>query len=247
VNVRVLTAALAVAILAGPVSADRFLELSTGVGLTKDSELRLRQSDSFGDTNLRIRNVAWDDNSLTGPSARYLNLRFAYFLKSRPWLGFGVELLHYKVFAEVDRVAHVQGINQGTPIDAVQPIDDIVQQYVVSNGVNLIPFSMFARLRARRSERFPNGTVQPYLGLGAGPTLLFTQSAVNGEFRPGKYEFGNPAFQAVAGARFRLSPRWSFLTEYKYTYTEANGPIAAGTSRTDLHSNHLTVGAGFRF
>ena len=222
-----------------------YLKLSTGLGLTHDSDLDLSRS-SEG-TDLTFEDVSWEDHSLEGPSARYMAVRFGYFFARRPWLGLAVDFLHYKVFAETERTLRVHGTNEGVPIDAVQPMEEIASRYDVSNGVNLLPVSAIARRRLKRDERHPDGRLQPYAGLGLGPTWLYTKSTVNGDGRTGPYEFGQICFQAIGGVQFHVGPRWDVFFEYKRTYTEADGSIEDGSSETELHSDHYTLGGGFHW
>ena len=226
---------------------DLFLKVATGLGLTGDSDLEIRQSDPGGNTNLTFFDVEWEDNSLSGPSARYTTVRVGYFLAGKPWMGVAVEFMHFKVFAEVQRSVRVTGTNEGVPIDAVQPMDAIVDRYIVGNGVNFITASFLARKRLKRSEEYPDGRLQPYVGVGAGPTLLYTQSTVNDKKRSGPYEFGSIGLAALGGVQVQLSRRWDLFAEHKRTYTQANGSIDDGSSRTDLHTNHYTAGAGLHF
>jgi hypothetical protein len=227
-----------------PGEGESFLKLSTGVGLTADSDLEVRQS---GGTDLTFDDVEWEDHSLSGPSARYLDVRFGHFFKSKPWLGLALDFLHYKVFAEVGRSVRVHGTNAGTPIDGVGTMSSIVGYYAVANGVNLLPVSVIARWRLDPDEHRPHGRWQPYVGGGVGPTLLYTQSTVNGQTRNGSYELGRPALQAIGGVQLQLGRHWDVFTELKLTYTEVNGSIAGGSSRAELWSRHLTAGAGFHF
>ena len=226
-----------------------FLKLATGLGLSRDSDLDIRQTDPGGNTNLTFFDVSWEDNSLRGPSARYTTVRLGHFLKDKPWLGIAVEFMHFKVFAEVERPLRVQGTNQGTPIPSgtVQPMSVIVERYIIGNGVNFIPVSFLARKRVKRSDEFPHGRLQPYAGFGLGPTLLYTQSTVNGKRRSGPYELGNLGIQALGGLQFHVSRSWDLFAEYKYSFTQANGSVDDGSSRTDLHTNHFTAGAGVHF
>jgi hypothetical protein len=246
--VKLLGACLAACVAAGGAhgahaapAGDRFVEVMTGLGLTDDSRLRITRSGTNGPTDLTFSHVRWDDHSLEGPSARYMDVRFGIFFARRPWLGVAVDFLHYKVFADVDRSIPVHGTLDGVTLDTVQPMRPIVQRYNVSNGVNLIPLSVFGRLR------FDDGRVQPFLGLGVGPTLLFTSSAVENNWRKGPYEWGHLAFLAQAGVRVRLGPRWGVLAEYKRSYTEANGSVHHGSSRTILRSDHFVVGGTLHF
>lgn len=251
---------LMLAMLAGPAGADDsppsakkrrgelYVKVSTGLGLTEDSDVRIRQADpAAGNTNLTFSDVAWEDNSLSGPSARYTDVRFGYFFKSRPWLGVSVDFLHFKVFAEVHEPVRVRGVHQGVPIDTVQPMDAIVERYTVTNGVNLLPVSFLVRKRLKRSDRYPHGRVQPYTGFGAGPTLIYTRSTVNGWSRGGPYELGTVGVQALGGVQLHVGRSWDVFFEYKRTYTQVTGRIAGGSSRSDLHSNHYIVGGGVHF
>ena len=74
-----------------------YLKLSTGLGLTHDSDLDLRRR-SDG-TALTFADVTWEDHSLEGPSSRYTAVRFGYFFARRPWFGVAIDFVHYKVFA----------------------------------------------------------------------------------------------------------------------------------------------------
>jgi opacity protein-like surface antigen len=226
---------------------DLFLKVATGLGLTEDSDLDIRQSDPAGDSNLTFHDVSWEDNSLSGPSARYTTVRFGYFTARKPWLGVAVEFMHFKVFAEVERSLRVTGTDQGVPIDAVQPMNAIVERYIVGNGVNFLTASFLARKRLHRSERYPNGRLQPYVGVGAGPTFLYTSSTVHGKKRGGPYELGGIGLAALGGVQLHVGRHWDLFAEYKRSYTQANGSIDDGSSRTDLHTNHYTVGAGIHF
>lgn len=223
-----------------PAGGERFVELATGLGLTADSNLRLRRTTAAGPTDLRFFGVSWEDHSLEGPSARYTAARFGYFTRRRPWLGVAVEFVHFKIFARVGRVLHVTGTDAGTPIDTVAPMSDLVQRYVVGNGVNLIPVSLIARLRA-------GSRVEPYVTAGAGPTLLYTGSVIQGDARSGPYELGGPAYCAGAGVRLRGGRHLGALIEYRHSRTRADGSIDSGDSRVNLRTNHYVVGGTLRF
>jgi len=172
---RLLCSLLALALATAPLSADDttaaskpekgrgdlFLKVATGLGLTEDSDLDIRQSDPGGNTNLTFYDVAWEDNSLSGPSARYTTVRLGYFLAGKPWMGVAVDFMHFKVFAEVERSVRVTGTNEGLPVDVVQPMNAIVERYIVGNGVNFLTASFLARKRLKRSEKYPHGRVQP--------------------------------------------------------------------------------------
>jgi hypothetical protein len=224
----------------GTPGGERFVELATGLGLTSDSNLRLRRTTADGPTDLKFIGVSWEDHSLEGPSARYTAVRVGYFTRRHPWLGVAADFVHYKVFARVGRTLRVAGTSEGLPVDAVQPMSDLVQRYVVGNGVNLLPLSLLARARA-------GSRVEPYLSLGVGPTLLYTGSVVQGDARSGPYEFGRPAYCAGAGVRLGAGRRLGALLEYRHSRTTVDGSVNAGDSRARLRTNHYVVGGTLRF
>ena len=223
---------------------EMYIKVYSGLGLSDDSDLWIRQP-TLG-TDLMFSSVGWEDHSLSNPSIPYIGVRFGYYLRSRPWLGFAVDTLHFKIFAEVDDAVRVTGQHLGVPIDTVQPMNAIVQQYNVANGINMFPLSVLGRLRLKPTERHSEGRVQPYAGVGAGPTLLYTQSRIDGQDRSG-YEVGKLGVQVIAGVQLYVSRGVDLFGEYKFTYTEANGSVRDGSSLTDVKSNHFVVGAGFHF
>lgn len=230
-----------------PGRGEFYLKLSTGLAQNADSDLRLRQSDPLGDTDLVFKSVDWDDASLTGPSARYTDVRFGYFTGRKPWLGFAVDFLHFKAIALPSRSYRTVGVNEGLPIDAVQPMNLIVDRFRATNGVNFIPVSVIGRLRLRRDQKFPDGRIQPYAGIGVGPTVIYVESRVNDKARKGPYEFSDLGWQLFAGLQGHLSPRWDLFFEYKRTTTELDGTISMGTAGAELDSHHFTVGGGWHF
>ena len=224
---------------------DTYLKLYTGVGVSADSDLRIRQP-SLGN-DLVFHDVSWDDKSLSRPSAPYTGIRFGTFSRRNPWLGLAVDLFHFKIFAETERTVTLRGRLGGRPIEGRLPMDAIVQRFEVANGVNMVLFNALGRLRLQRSPRFPHGRVQPYAGLGAGPTVLYTVSRINDTGRKAGYELGKLGLQTFAGLQYLVSPRFDIFLEAKLTYTEANGSIPSGTSETEVRTNHLAFGGGFHF
>ena len=127
-----------------------YLKVYSGVGITDDSDLRIRQADIGNDYVLS--EVSWDDNSLNGPSAPYLGVRLGYFLKRTPWLGFAGDFLHFKVFSETERTVRIHGTRHDEPIDQSIEMRQVVQRYEVANGINMITGQLFGRLRLVKSS-----------------------------------------------------------------------------------------------
>ncbi len=230
--------------LAGPGLDGWFVQLYTGLGLTEDSELRVRVPGERFD--LTFRQVSWEDYSLSQPSIPYIGVRIGRFFERRPWLGLAVDIIHYKVFARTDRLVEVSGTLDGDQVAGTAPLGQFVQRYNVGNGVNMYLLTGLARLRRGRSDEFPDGRWRPYAGLGVGATVLYTHSTVLDESRQG-YEAGKLATELLAGMELQLSRRFAVFGEYKRTRTDANGSVVGGDSATRLDSDHFVVGGGYRF
>ena len=229
---------------AGPALDGYFIQLYTGLGLTEDSDLRIRVPDEGFD--LTFSRVSWEDYSLSRPSIPYIGVRVGRFFDRRPWLGLAVDIIHYKVFARTDRQVEVSGTFDGGEIAGSAPLAQFVQRHNVGNGVNMYLLTALARLRRDRSDEFPDGRWRPYAGLGLGATVLYTHSTVLDQSREG-YESGKLAAELLAGVEIQLNRRFAVFGEYKRTRTDANGSVVGGDSQTRLDSDHFVVGGGYRF
>ena len=246
-------ALLALAVLLGslPLGAEErapYLHAYTGIGVTRASDLRIRQPTV--DTDLVIDAVRWEHRSLSTSwdrdSIPYVGVRSGFFLGHPGWLSVSAEVLHFKVFAETDKRYRVTGSHRGVPVDAVAPMAEFVSQYQVSNGVNMVLGNLSAHRRLGRSSRFPMGQVDVYGGGGAGVTIPFTRATIGGA-SSGQYEWGRLATQAFGGLAYSMSPRWSLFAEYKLTATTVDGAIPDGQSESPLRTHHLAFGLGYEF
>ncbi len=230
--------------LAGPALDGYFVQLYTGLGLSEDSDLRVRVPGEGFD--LTFSKVSWEDYSLSSPSIPYIGVRVGRFFERRPWLGLAVDIIHYKVFARTDRLVEVRGTIDGSQVTGVAPLGLFVERYNVANGVNMYLLTALARLRRGRTADLPDGRWRPYAGLGLGATVLYTHSTVLGESRKG-YEVGKLGVEILAGVELQLSRRLAVFGEYKRTRTDANGSVMGGDSETRLDSDHLVLGGSYRF
>ena len=225
-----------------------YLRFFTGVGVTGDSDLRIRQP-ALG-TDLTFERVSWEHKSLstdwTKDSIPYVGARVGFFFREPSWLGLSFEVLHFKVFAEDDEPLRVAGIDEGIPIDNVAPMSDFVQRYQVSNGVNMVLVNVQAHKGFGRSARFREGRADVYVGVGGGVTVPYTRSLIDGESRA-QYEWGRPAMQLLGGVAWRVSPAWDLSLEYKLTRTTVDGEVAHGDSESILNTKHLAFGFGYHF
>ncbi len=187
-----------------------YVRLFTGLGITGASDLRIHQP-SLG-TGLTFEQVSWEHKSLstewTRDSIPYVGARLGFFFREPRWLGVSVEVLHFNIFAEQDQLVRVRGVDEGHAVDTTAPFSQFVQGYQVSNGVNMVLGNLEAYRQLGRSTRFPDGRVDVYGGFGAGVTIPYTRSLIDGQFLRG-YEWGRIATQLLGGLAWSLSPRWS--------------------------------------
>ena len=103
-----------------------------------------------------------------------------------------------------------------------------------------------AHRRLARTVRFPDGRADLYGGLGAGVTIPYTRSVIDGQSW-GQYEWGQLATQVLGGLSLYISRRWDISLEYKFTLTTVDGEVAGGDSRSRLRTHHLVLGLGYHF
>jgi opacity protein-like surface antigen len=213
----------------------------SGKSFTSDSDLTLKQPGNG--THLRFQRAAYEDQSHSSPI--YYGLRVTHFLKRKPWLGASIDFFHYKAYALTDRTVHAIGTEHGIPVDRQQRLDDTMQRFSISHGVNYLTLNVLGRLRWKRSGRFPEGRVQPYAGMGGGGLLLHPESVIGG--RPfQKYEWNGVGYQLFAGVDYRVTRRWGLFVEYKFNRRNVNVRIVDGTADMRLNSHHLAFGTSYR-
>ena len=253
---RLLVALLAFALLPTPVQAADgqtegrapYVRLYTGIGVTRDSDLRIRQP-ALG-TDLTFEQVSWEHRSLstewTWDSVPYMGVRAGFFFRNRTWLGVSFEVLHFKILAETEKRVHVTGTDEGRRVDRVAPMEQFVQDYRVTNGVNLVLANVQAHKGLAKSARFSEGRADLYGGFGAAVTVPYTGSLIDGA-RSGQYEWGRLASQLLGGVAWHLSPRWDLSSEYRFTLTTVDGAVARGDSRSRLRTHHVAFGFAYHF
>lgn len=210
-----------------------------GGARTSSSNLTISQP-SLG-TNLTFQDVRLSSRSFSPPL--YYGVRGGYFLRRMPSLGFEAEFIHLKVFADPQQRVRVTGLRRHGVTDGELRLGEIVQQYSISHGVNLLLFNVAAR---HRVQRVAEGRLRVTARAGLGPTLPHTESRIEGEGRE-QYEIGRLAWQTAGGAEFRVWRGLHVLGEYKFTRTRQRGKVASGTAESLLRTHHGVFGVGYYF
>ena len=168
--------------------------------------------------------AGWDGNSFEAPP--YYGLRATWWQDND--YGFGVELNHAKVYGNAETLA-------ANGYDVLEFTD----------GLNILTVNGF-----RRWENAFDGAlagITPYVGGGIGVSVPHVEVTKNGS-RTFGYQVTGPAVAWIAGASYPISDQWSVFGEYKGTYSiNAADLESGGTLETDIITNAINVGVGFKF
>ena len=217
----------------------------TGNSFTQRSDLRINQP-RLG-TDAVFHEIDWQARPFS--ASFYYGYRFAAFLPRAPRLGFEVDLLHYKMYAKVHEQKRVSGIWQNQPIDTDAEVSDRVQEFRITNGVNVVTLGAVYRVPLLISPAFPQGRVQPYVGFGPSYYVLYAINTVGGETNHNRgYKAGGWGVTAQTGVRYALTRHFSLFGEGRYNSGTAHVGIAdGGIGQTPIRSLHTIGGATVRF
>lgn len=161
--------------------------------------------------------------------------RLGYWFQSHPWLGVAVDV---SVFTPDFDDATSPAL-PGSPVTiTVAPISGL----------------LMLRLPLQKSEEFPKGRFQPYLG--GGPGLFFTSmSEFAGDAVPPPAVLEDSSlglgFDARAGLTGLISKQFGLFVEYRYTqiHPELESSTGGGTVKYEptFRTHHVVLGVTFRF
>ncbi len=233
---------LALAGLANSARAEYDLSLFTGVALTQDSDLELHQA---GGTDLTYHDVSFEGRDFETPP--FYGARLLWFPNQEAHWGFGAEFFHIKLYAQTDETARVTGARNGIGVDADERIENTLQQFSLSHGLNYALADVVYRWQpGRRGEGFL-GHLEPYVGLGLGAAIPHVESEVNGHFDEG-YQLRGPGVQALAGVKVPLTSHVGVMFEYKFTYANLGSlDIPDGSIEITPLTHNLVAGLVFSF
>jgi len=194
--------------------------------------------------NLTFDRIHFDGQSFVPPI--YYGYRLAYFMPRRSSIGIEAEFIHLKVFADPQRRVQVTGTYHGEPINRELLLGQIVQEYSVSHGVNLLLFNLVGRYRVQRDPDHRAGRLILAGRVGIGPTIPHTESNIDGQAQQ-QYEWGRVGWQLAGGAEIHLWRGLYALGEYKFSWTRQRGKIFSGEAESLLRSHHGVVGLSYHF
>lgn len=205
-------------------SAEGFVDLYAGWSTTRDSQVTLAATPSFGQSVSTSEHADYGRSTVAG-------IRVGRWSAQYPWLGTALDL---SSFGADGRDGQGQAVNA----------DVIVLSWLLMARTSLLP-----------SEEFPNGRLQPYLGIG--PGLFHTKLSV--DFSPvfkqrisdSSLDFGwdirtGIAWQFRSVALFseyrftRVSPEYKEMIGIPFIVTET-----VRTMKTKLDTHQFIVGIRF--
>ena len=158
-----------------------------------------------GDTDLTFRGVSFEGLDFSSPP--YYGARLLWFPSEASHWGFGAEFFHMKLYAETGEAVDVAGRRGGVSIDDNERIDNTIQSFSLSHGLNYALGDIVYRwLPGHRGEDFL-GHLQPYAGLGLGVAIPHVESNVGGRFHE-EYQLRGPGVNT--SLPMRISNRSTF-------------------------------------
>jgi len=224
-----------------PDSSRWILAFYLGGTRTGSSTLTISQPEQG--TLMSFDPVEFSGRSFDGPL--YYGARVRYQLKAIPWLGLETEFIHLKAYANTSQSVQVTGLREGQPIDRQMLLNEIVQQYSISHGVNLLLFNAVFRYPLQSRQTLLN-RLSLTGRVGIGPTIPHTESNIDGHQQE-QYEWGRAAWQGSGGIEIGLHRGLFALMEYKFTRTNQRGSVSLGVAQSLLRSHHGVFGLGYRF
>lgn len=229
--------------LANPALAETTASFYLGASHTANSDVRIRQPSTGSDAT--FYNVEWDSQSFKNPL--YYGIRVNHFLEMRPHWGFGLDFTHDKVYAKTGQVVQVSGTWNGAPVNEAARMDQRVQSFNISHGVNTLALNVYHRWALGNSPFF-FGRYQPYVGAGPAYYVLHAENTVNGQNNEGGYKGAGFGYQLLVGLHYRITQTVGVFIEAKYNSGKVEVDTGGGgRGETTLNSSQLLGGLSLTF
>lgn len=233
----------ALACLAKPALAETTASVYLGSSHAASSDISINQPGT--NSIATFHDVNWNSDSFNNPY--YYGIRISHFFEQHNAWGIGFDYTHDKVFAQTDQRVQVNGTWNGAPINVSARIDQRVQSFNISHGVNIFALNVYRRWKSSASNSLLCSQCVPYVG--AGPTwyVLHPENTVNGQHNNESYMSGGFGYQLLAGLQYEISPRLGAFIETKYNSGRIKVDIAGGSGKTTLDTTQLLAGLNVTF
>jgi hypothetical protein len=220
-------------------SAQWYFASFTGVNHTQSADVVIDQPEL--PRHLTFGSVPFRGEPLKSP--QYYGGRLGYLFRDGR-IGVEGEFLHIKVIATTAREVRVTGQAGGAPVDVVQPMNLIVQDFEMSHGLNFWFTNLVWRMPAPWLA--PRDRLTVALRAGAGPVVAGVSTRVD-HVIVDHYEFAGVGLQGAAGVEVLVAGSFAVTGEYKLTYVRPRIDVPGGTGQTTALTHHVAAGFSIGF
>ncbi len=234
--------------LAGAAACPVFAETTASVYLgnshTANSDVHITQPGTGSDAT--FHDVSWNSESFTNPV--YYGIRVSHFFEEQPNWGIGFDYTHDKVFANTNQIVQVTGRWNGAPVNESAPMNQRVQSFSISHGVNTFALNLYRRWAREAANSFLCTACQPYVGVGLTYYLLHPENMVNGQNNDQGFEGAGFGYQLLAGLHYSVTQKYGLFVEAKYNSGSVKvGTASGGRAETTLNSTQFLAGVSVAF
>jgi hypothetical protein len=211
-----------------------------GVNHTSSATVSIDQP-SLG-TSLDIGDVAFDARPFDSP--QYYGWRAGRMLGAHRRWGIEFEWVHPKLYADTSRIVTIRGRSHGASIETTTAMDNFVQRYAMSHGMNFALVNLVTRMPiVATGEGFASRVAFTARG-GAGVMVPHAETTLAGDSLE-QYELAGLGLQVAGGLDVRLDGRLSATLDYKFGHARPEITIPDGTGRTSANVHQLAFGLAF--
>ena len=214
-------------------SAEWYLAAYLGGNHTIDSTVSIRVPTENLSVDFHNVNIAAQPNY----PRRYYGWWIGRMFGSLKHLGLEFEHIHMKALADTTQSYDVTvGAGSMLPPGGAQPMSNIVSEYQMTHGLNLLFVNLVMRRPLGGSDR-----IALTLRGGTGPMIPHAESTVLGKVKH-DYDYAGFGAQVAAGLQIQLPYRLSIVTEYKFTYARPKIDLDEGTGWMPAYTYHFVAG-----
>jgi len=209
-------AAISLLAAASLASAEPYVGLYAGAAFPHENDVQYSEFPLFGSNLLADVKVSEEGFETTG----ILGGKFGYFLEPLPFLGFELDVFNIfgpDIDANRTRSLDVTIPNDGSVGNIKAPVSSVIDTGGdIELRVTSVMLNMVGRLPLMRSADFPQGRLNPYIGVGGG----WVNAEIDLKNRVASGDDGDitnaVGAQGIAGLKYFVSPNFALFAEYKY-------------------------------
>ncbi len=145
-------------------------------------------------------------------------------------------------------MVRVDGSWNGAPVNESAPMNQRVQSFSISHGVNIIALNGYYRWKRESNNSLLCARCQVYVGVGPTYYVLHAENTVNGQHNEEGYKGANFGYQLLGGLQYAVTPTVGVFIESKYNSGNIEVDTAGGgRAKTTLNSSQLLAGLSVAF